>query len=109
MRETLITPMEMVGNVPMQVVGGGPGEGVKEESKYASVVTSSLGIQPSIKEDQSVQYQTIDHKATKVSHPHGSLTAPLGNDISFPLSSVQLILMVWYMQSWDLPLHNIKR
>ena len=53
----------------MQVVGGGVREGVKEESKYASVVTSSLGIQPSIKEDQSVQYQTIDHKATKVSHP----------------------------------------
>ena len=53
----------------MQVVGGGVGEGVKEESKYASVVTSSLGMQPSIKVDQSVQYQTIDHKATKVSYP----------------------------------------
>ena len=73
--------MEMVGNVPMQVMSGGTGEG---ESKYASIETSSLGMRPPIRQDHSVHYQVIDHKATKVSHSHGSWTA-LGISHSPPL------------------------
>ena len=48
---------------PIEEMDGGPEEEVKVnvESKYASVVTSS------IKEDHAVQYHTIDHTATKVS------------------------------------------
>ena len=50
---------------------------VKEDPKYASIVTSSMGMQSPIKEDLTVQYQTIDHKATQVSQSYYSLTAPL--------------------------------
>ena len=54
-------PMEEVVNGPVQAV---PGD--EEKSKYASVVTSPLGMLPPIKDDQTVQYQAIDHKAAKV-------------------------------------------
>lgn len=41
----------------------------KEESKYASVVTSNpLGVQPPLSVDQPVQYDVIDVKATKVNY-----------------------------------------
>ena len=43
---------------------------VKEGPKYASIVTSSMGMLSPIKEDPTVQYQTIDHKATQVSQSH---------------------------------------
>ena len=42
----------------------------EEESKYASVVTSSLGVQSPPSLEQTVQYQVIDIKKTKVSWSH---------------------------------------
>ena len=62
-------PVEEVEDGQMQEVNDGPGK-VKEESNYVSVVTSSQGTLLPLKEDQTVQYQTIDHKATKVSSSH---------------------------------------
>ena len=37
---------------------------VNDDPKYASVVTSSMEMLSPIKEDEIVQYQIIDHKAT---------------------------------------------
>ena len=44
---------------------------VKDDPKYASVVTSSMEMLSPIKEDQIVQYQIIDHKATQAIHVLG--------------------------------------
>ena len=77
-------PMEEVENEPVEEVSDELGDEVKvkEEPKYASVVTSSMGMLSPLKEDQTVQYQIIDHKATKVSQSHYSLTEPLVKDIT---------------------------
>lgn len=98
-------PMEVVEDESVEEVSDELGDKVKvkEDPKYASVVTSSMGMLSPLKEDQTVQYQIIDHKATQVSQSHFSLTAPL---VKILLFSVQLIPMVSSTLSWDLLLHR---
>ena len=70
--QNVAIPLEEVEDQPMEDVSDELGDEVevKEDPKYASVVTSSMG-------KQSPIYQTINYKVTQVSQSHYSLTAPL--------------------------------
>lgn len=84
--QNIAIPVEEVEDEQMHEVNVGPGK-VKEESNYVSVVTSSQDMPLPLREDQTVQYQTIDHKATKVSCSHYLLTNTCIRSYSSPACS----------------------